>query len=165
VIQQSCAALAALTAFPLTSPAAKYGNFGAEYPEVLDPKNAVVDKDILASEPLQKAVSSIRGYLSAVESMTATLESDSQADIGPTIRKELDFVKLRSDLNTLNSAFDEDTQRGTDRVVRLIIQDITELETSNKQKPGVARSEIRLNIMKAKLGKLRKAFDDFLAFV
>lgn len=67
-------------------------------------------------------------------------------------------------MNTLNSAFDEDTQRGTDRLVRLIMQDITELETANKQKEGVKRSEKRLGIMFGKLDKLEKAFGDYLAF-
>merc|ERR1712127_856874 len=99
------------------------------------------------------------------ESIKATLAGNKQADVGPAIRKDLDFVALRSDLNTLNTAFDEDTQRGTDRLVRLIMQDVTELETANKQKDGVQRSEKRLSIMVGKLAKLNKAFSDYLAFV
>jgi len=39
------------------------------------------------------------------------------------------------------------------------------LETANKQKPGVSRSDIRLNIMYGKLDKLNKAFCDYLNFV
>ena len=97
--------------------------------------------------------------------MKATLESDPQADIGSAIRRELDFSKLRSDLNAANEAFDEDTQRGTDRIIRVILQDITELETANRQKPGIPRSEIRLGNMKAKLDKLGKAFGEYLTMV
>eukprot|EP00957_Ditylum_brightwellii_P111791 8526926-Ditylum_brightwellii.AAC.1 len=97
--------------------------------------------------------------------MSATVAADSQADIGPSIRKELDFVQVRADFNGVTEAFDEDTQRGTDRLVRIILQDITELETANRQKPGVPRSEKRLSIVQGKLSKLEKAFDDFLAFV
>jgi len=97
--------------------------------------------------------------------MKSALASNPQADIGSSIRKDLDFVQLRTDLNVLNSAFDEDTQRGTDRVIRLIMQDITELEAANRQKAGVDRSEKRLDIMKGKLDKLTKAFSDYLAFV
>jgi len=96
--------------------------------------------------------------------MQSDLKGNSQADIGPTVRAKFDFVKLRADLNTANSAFDEDTQRGTDRIARLILQDITELETANRQKDGVARSEKRLTIMTKKLDKLSKAFSDYLAF-
>jgi len=164
-IQQSIAAATAFTLLPTPANAAKYGSFGAGSPEVLDPATAIIDDEILKSAPVQKAFASVKTYKDSVASMKASLAANSQADIGPAIRKELDFVALRADLNTLNSAFDEDTQRGTDRLVRLIMQDVTELETANKQKPGVPRSEIRLTIMCGKLEKLNKAFSDYLAFV
>jgi hypothetical protein len=164
-IQQTMAATAAFTFFPNSANAAKYGSFGAGSPEVLDPSTAVVDEEILASEPVQKAFAAVKSYKKTIEDIKALLDSNNQADVGPIIRKELDFVQLRADLNTLNSAFDEETQRGTDRLVRLIMQDVTELETANKQKPGVERSEKRLSIMYGKLEKLNKAFADYLAFV
>lgn len=164
-IQQSVAAATAFTLLPTPANAAKYGSFGAGSPEVLDPATAIIDDEILASEAVQKAFAAVKNYKASVEAMKATLDKDDQADIGPAVRKELDFVQLRTDLNTLNTAFDEDTQRGTDRLVRLIMQDVTELETANKQKAGVKRSEIRLNIMYGKLEKLNKAFSDYLAFV
>lgn len=164
-IQQSIAAATAFTLLPTPANAAKYGSFGAGSPEVLDPKTAIVDDEILASAPVQKAFAAVKVYKDSVINMKAALNGDGQADIGPAIRKELDFVQLRVDLNTLNSAFDEDTQRGTDRLVRLIMQDVTELETANKQKPGISRSEKRLNIMYGKLDKLIKSFSDYLAFV
>jgi len=164
-IQQSVAAAAAFTLLPMPANAAKYGAFGRGSPEVLDPKTAIIDDEILASAPVQKAFAAVKTYKEAVISMKAALESNNQADIGASVRKELDLVQLRADLNTLNTAFDEDTQRGTDRLVRLIMQDVTELETANKQKPGVSRSDIRLNIMYGKLDKLNKAFCDYLNFV
>jgi Fe-S-cluster formation regulator IscX/YfhJ len=164
-IQQSVAAAAALTILPGNAFAAKYGSFGAGSPEVIDPKEAIVDEEILKSAPVQKAFEAVKTYKAATESMKSELQKNSQADIGPIIRKQFDFVQLRNDLNTLNTAFDEDTQRGTDRVIRLIMQDITELETANKQKEGISRSEKRLQIMFGKLEKLEKAFGDFLAFV
>ena len=96
--------------------------------------------------------------------MRSMLTADAQADIGPKIRKDFDFSVVRSDLNAINTALDEDTQRGTDRIVRAILQDITELEVTQKQKPGVARSDTRLNNVCRKLEKLEKSFDDYLAF-
>lgn len=164
-LQQTVAAAASLAVLPQNANAAKYGGFGAGSPEVLDPATAEVDAEILASEPVQKALSAVKGYASSAKEMQAILASDSQADIGPKVRKDFEFSQLRADLNTLNSAFDEDTQRGTDRLIRIILQDITELETANRQKAGVARSERRLDIMKGKLAKLEKAFNDYLAFV
>mmetsp|Transcript_11227 Transcript_11227/g.14152 ORF Transcript_11227/g.14152 Transcript_11227/m.14152 type:complete len:215 (-) Transcript_11227:180-824(-) len=160
----AAAATLSITSLPQNANAAKYGSFGAGSPEVLDPATAIIDDEILASDAVQNAFSKVKSYQQTVEQIKATLESNKQADVGPVIRKDLDFVALRTDLNTLNTAFDEDTQRGTDRLVRLILQDITELETANKQKEGVSRSEKRLSIMMGKLDKLEKAFGDYLAF-
>lgn len=151
-------------ALPGAANAAKYGGIGAGSPNVMNPKDADVDAEVLASGPVQKALQAVRSYQAATKSMFEALEKNSQTDIGPFVRKEFDFVKVRSDLNTINTAIDEDTQRGTDRLIRNILQDITELETANKQKEGVERSERRLDIMKAKLAKLDQAFSDFLAF-
>jgi len=161
----STAALLTLTTSPSKASAAKYGSFGAGSPEVLDPKDKIVDDEILASEPVQKSIVAVKEYKDTVTSLQNTLKSNPQADIGPIIRSKFDFGALRTDLNTLNTAFDEETQRGTDRVIRLILQDITELETANRQKAGVERSEKRLDIMKGKLDKLNVAFSDYLAFV
>jgi len=164
----SQAAVLAVGAGLLTQPepaqAAKYGGFGAGSPEVLDPSDAEVDRDVLGSGSVQSALSQVKEYQNAVRSMQAKLQADPQANVRPTIVKELDFSKLRTTLNAINPALDEDTQRGTDRLIRVIMQDITELETANAQKEGVPRSERRLDIMKGKLSKLDKAFSDYLAF-
>jgi Fe-S-cluster formation regulator IscX/YfhJ len=144
--------------------AAKYGGFGAGSPEVLDPAEAEVDKDVLGSGAVQKALVKVQGYQGSVRSMQTNLVNDKQANVKPVIIKELDFGDLRSTLNTVNTAFDEDTQRGTDRLIRAIIQDITELEIANKQKDGIPRSDRRVDTMNAKLAKLDKAFEDLLAF-
>lgn len=149
---------------PSDANAYKYAGIGRGSAGVLDPKEAIVDADVLASESVQQALAKVKAYKSTVNEMMSALKSDSQADLGSVIRKEFDFVALRANLNTLNSAFDEETQRGTDRLIRLVMQDLTELETANKQKPGIPRSEIRLNAMMGKLAKLDGSFGDFLAF-
>merc|ERR1711957_416556 len=113
---------------------------------------------------VQKAIDAVRAYKQSVVDMKSTLVADSQADIGPKVRKDFDFSVIRTNLNAINAALDEDTQRGTDRIVRAILQDITELEVAQKQKPGVPRSETRLGNVIRKLDKLEKSFDDYLAF-
>ena len=162
------AAAAAIPLFQLANPepasAAKYGGFGAGSPNVLDASEAIIDEDIMKSGAVQDALSKVKAYSNFVKELSAALDTNPQADLGPAIRKNLDFVQLRTTLNTLNTAFDEDTQRGTDRLIRLVMQDITELETANRQKDGIARSERRLGTMKGKLDKLAVSFDDFLAF-
>ncbi|KAL3827021.1 hypothetical protein ACHAXA_007528 [Cyclostephanos tholiformis] len=166
-LQQSAAAaivVASASLAPERANAAKYGGFGSGSPEVIDPKDAVIDVDVLKSDSVQRGLSAVRGYKQSVVDMRDALRANDQADIGPKIRRDFDFSVIRSDLNAINAALDEDTQRGTDRIVRAILQDITELEVTQKQKPGVPRSETRLNNVCRKLEKLEKSFDDYLAF-
>lgn len=149
---------------PAAANAAKYGSFGAGSPEVLDPVDAVVDKELLQSEDVQKSLASVKQYLATVNSLKDTLGKDPQADVNGFILKEFDFIKLRTDLNNLGTVFDEDTQRGTDRLIRIILQDITELSVASKLKAGISRSERRIEAINKKLEKLSKAFEDYLAF-
>lgn len=154
----------AATAAPQPAMAAKYGGFGAGSPEVLDPSEAEVNIDTLDSGAVQKALIKVQGYQGAVKSMQLNLTNDKQANIKPALRKELDFSDIRATLNIVNTAFEEDTQRGTDRLIRAIIQDIAELEIANNQKEGMPRSDRKVETMNAKLAKLDKAFADLLAF-
>jgi len=167
-ITQAAAALvtgsAALLQQPQPANAAKYGGFGAGSPSVLNPSEAEVDTEVLGSGRVQDALKKVKGYKSAVNTMQTALEGNPQFNVKPVIAKELDFAGLRETLNTVNSAFEEDTQRGTDRLIRVIMQDITELESANNQKDGIERSPRRLENMKGKLAKLDQAFSDYLAF-
>mmetsp|Transcript_18786 Transcript_18786/g.35658 ORF Transcript_18786/g.35658 Transcript_18786/m.35658 type:complete len:205 (+) Transcript_18786:119-733(+) len=163
-LAQAAGLSASLLAAPLPAFAAKYGSIGAGSSAVLDPNEAEIDDDVLKSSAVQGALEKVKGYQSTVQKMKAALDSDDQANLKSYIVKELDFANLRNNLNVLNSAFEEDTQRGTDRLIRAILQDITELETANAQKDGVPRSPRRLEIMQGKLAKLDKAFGDYLAF-
>jgi hypothetical protein len=43
-------------------------------------------------------------------------------DLLTVIKSELNSAKVRGVLNKFNAAFSEDTQRGTDRLIRNIIQ-------------------------------------------
>ena len=50
--------------------------------------------------------------------------------------KELGSADVRTNLNKFNEAFAEDTQRGTDRLIRVALQDITELKKESVIKEG-----------------------------
>lgn len=43
---------------------------------------------------------------------------DPQADVLPTVQRTFKFAEFRSVLNEVNDVFDEDTQRGTDLIIR-----------------------------------------------
>ena len=82
-------------ATPESANAAKYGGFGAGSPNALDPSEAILDEDILKSGPVQDALGKVQGYSNLVKEMSAALDKDPQADLGPVIRKQFDFVQLR----------------------------------------------------------------------
>jgi hypothetical protein len=130
----------------------------------LDPKEALVDDEIFNSAAVQKALTSVKGYAQLVGQMKAALTTNDQINLGPVLKKDFDFGKLRADMNTVNSAYDEDTQRGTDRLIRIIIQDLAEADIANTQKDGIERSPRRVGNIMAKLDKLQSAFDEFLSF-
>jgi hypothetical protein len=144
--------------------AASYGSFGASPTAVIDPKDAEVDYEVLGSKQVQGAIQKIQGYQSTVTKMISSLEADEQINVQSIIIKELDFANLRESFNIYNTAFEEDTQRGTDRLIRVIMQDITELEVANRQKDGIPRSPRRVETMRGKLLKLDQAMTDLLAY-
>jgi hypothetical protein len=150
---------------PKEAQAAKYGSIGAgSSPNVMKPSDAEIDEDLLKSGAVQKALANVKGYKAIVNEYLALLASDEQANISKRVVKDFDFTKLRTDLNTVGTIYDEDTQRGTDRLIRIILQDITELEIALKIKTDIPRSSRRLATSVAKLDKLNKAFDEFLLF-
>ena len=50
------------SAFPGAANAAKYGSLGAGSPGVLDPKDAIIDDEILGSSVVQDALKAIKEY-------------------------------------------------------------------------------------------------------
>jgi hypothetical protein len=160
----SVVGITTLVTAPSTASAAKYGSFGAGSPELLLPSDVDIDAEVLRSGPVQTALGKIKSQRDVVTKMKSTLNSDGQANLRSMIVKELDRSVLRASLNTVNSALDEDGQRGTDRLIRVILQDITELEVANTQKDGVPRSPRRLEFLQNKLAKLEQALSDYLAF-
>mmetsp|Transcript_10184 Transcript_10184/g.22590 ORF Transcript_10184/g.22590 Transcript_10184/m.22590 type:complete len:210 (-) Transcript_10184:266-895(-) len=144
--------------------AAKYGGIGRGSTNMASPSDAIIDNDIMSSDAVQKSLKDIKSYYEVVTAIKGEIQKNPQADIAPYLRKNFDFALLRSSLNTFNTAFDEDTQRGTDKIIRIIIQDVDELEVNSRLKEGIPRSEKRLVIITAKLNKLEKAFGDFIAF-
>jgi hypothetical protein len=163
--QSTAAAMATLVTAVQPAQAAKYGGFGAGSPEVGDPASAEIDQDVLKSGDVQRAISDIKSFQSSVQNLRAALTSDPQSNLKSTLVKDFDFAKLRATLNTYNSAFEEDTQRGTDRLIRVIMQDVTELDITSALKAGIPRSEKRVAALNGKLNKLDQAFGDLLAYV
>jgi hypothetical protein len=64
-----------------------------------------------------------------------------------------------------NEAFSEDTQRGTDRLIRNIIQDLTELDREAIVKPGKQRSEVKVKAVEKRLTAAADALEQLSAFI
>lgn len=67
-------------------------------------------------------------------------------------------------LSQYNEAFSEDTQKGTDRLIRAVIQDIVSLERESGLKEGKQRSEVRLNNMIKTIDATQTALNELAAF-
>jgi len=84
----------------------------------------------------------------------------------PSIRKEFDFSKLRTDLNVVSTVFDDQTQLTTDRISRSILYDLTELENAARFKKGEeqVRTPKKIANVDKWFVKLDSDFDQFLSY-
>ena len=68
--------------------------------------------------------------------------------------RSLISTQVRATFNKLTPIWDEDTQRGVDRLTRAVIQDITEAEAASKYNDAGVRTPKKLTLLTAKLDKL-----------
>ena len=132
--------------------AANYFGKGNSYSEVVDPKSAVMNEETYKSDDVKAGVEGLAKLRGTVDSMKSAVSANKNADISSFLKGDFSALKLRTVLNKYNNAFSEDTQRGTDRLIRAVIQDATELERESQVKPGKDRSD-------TKLGNVQKRLD------
>ncbi|CAN0155350.1 unnamed protein product, partial [Ectocarpus sp. 8 AP-2014] len=133
--------------------------------KVLDPRSAVKDSDKMASDGVKKDLAALKNYQSATKDISAALAKDPQANVLPKVQQTFKFAEFRQVLNGVNDVFDEDTQRGTDLIIRNMLQDALELSQASKMKPDVPRSARKVEILNKKLKKLDQAFDTLNAYL
>ena len=148
------------------SPAMAAGtNFwGQTYSEVLDPKTAILNDETKTSDEAKAGLASLNQFRATVKGLRDDLSKDSQVELNQRIKKELAVYKVRDGLNKFNVAFSEDTQRGTDRLIRAVLQDLTELDRETTLKPGKARAETKVKTIEKRLKAAAEAFDELAAF-
>ena len=64
-----------------------------------------------------------------------------------------------------NTAFSEDTQRGTDRLIRNIIQNVGELEKESKQKAGKPRADTKVAVIVRRLDATANSLAELSQFL
>ena len=103
--------------------------------KVISPKDAQLTEDAATNENVAAGKKALKNYISIAQSLCQDLQKDSQLDVRTRL-KELGGADVRTNLNKFNEAFSEDTQRGTDRLIRVALQDITELKKDAVVKEG-----------------------------
>jgi len=133
--------------------------------ETTKPKDADIDDELLESKAVQSGLTNLKGYKSSAATLKASFETDTNAPLIPTIRKEFDFSALRNDLNVVATVFDDTTQLTTDRLARAILYDLTELENASRlKKEETSRTPKKVANVQKWFDKLDKDFVAFLAY-
>lgn len=153
-----------LTVSPVNADAKSPLYLGGSYAEVIDPKNAIYNDELKNSDDVKAGVSGLADLTKTLQSIKADLKKDSNVDLVGRVAKDLNVGKIRSVLNKYNQAFSEDTQRGTDRLIRGIVQDVQELERDVVVKAGKARSESKIKNLEKRLDATEAAFNELAAF-
>lgn len=155
----------AITVSPVNAEASKSPLYaGGGYAEVIDPKTATFNDELKNSEDVKAGVSGLADLTKAVQSIKADLVKDPNVDLVGRVAKDLNAGKIRTVLNKYNQAFSEDTQRGTDRLIRGIVQDVQELERDVLVKAGKTRSESKIKNLTKRLDATESAFKDLAAY-
>lgn len=137
---------------------------GFNAPDAVVPGQVTVDKSVLGSDAGKAAISKLKEYQSDLQGLYSEFKSNPQAEIKDKVSKMISISDLRDALNTVDEAFDEETQRETDKVVRGIIQDIGELETAAVLKKGTERTQKKIERTTDWFEKLVDDFSRLLSF-
>jgi len=132
--------------------------------EIVKAADVVLDQEALNSGPVKKALDEFKGYAVGIVKLKQALEANDQADIASTLKKDYDFVKVRATFNALTPIWDEDTQRGVDRLTRGVLQDLVETEAAAKFNEAGKRTPKKLALTIAKLDKLDGEFRKLFSY-
>ena len=133
--------------------------------EIVKASDAVLDQDALSSPPVKKALDEFKGYAIGIVKLSNELKSNDQYDVAAVLKKDYDFVKVRATFNALTVVWDEDTQKGVDRITRGILQDLVETEAAAKFSDKGTRSAKKIALTQEKLTKLDGSFRKLFSYL
>jgi hypothetical protein len=138
---------------------------GYNAPDKTVPGAVTVDAEITSRPEFKAALKRLSEYSALIKDTTTKFAANPTSyDVAGTVKATMKVDDIRSSLNTVNEAFDEETQRVTDKVVRGIIQDIGEIITNSALKPGTSRTPKKIDRTTLWLSKISTDFDHLLAF-
>ena len=121
----------------------------------------------VSSSAVQSAVKDITILVGGLGSIKKSLQTpgNENADVGAVVKKNFNANEIRARLNVINNIFDEETQIGTDRTIRIIVQDLNELNAVTSPGKSGERSARRLDELVKKITKLENELSLFLSYV
>lgn len=123
-----------------------------------------IDKELLASSDVQADLNKLKKYAETAKELSAKFVASPQSDIKPIVNS-FNRAELRTSLNAVGKVFSEDFQKQSDRLVRNVIQDLSELDSLVALKEGVTRSPKKIKSIERFTSKLDKDLAEFLSYV
>jgi hypothetical protein len=127
------------------------------------PAATEIDTAVRDSSAVQADLAKVQKYAAMAKELNAKVLSDPQADVKALV-SAFNRAELRTSLNSVNSIFSEDFQKNSDRIVRNIIQDLSEIDSVVGLKPGVERSRKKIISVERFCSKLEKDLNEFLLY-
>ena len=158
------AVLASATMQPIMPASAANYFGGGSYAEVVAPSDAVLDQGLADSDDFKRGVEGLAKVSQAVKALKADFKSNKQMDVSARLGADFDVAFVRSSLNKFSAAFSEDTQRGGDRLIRQVIQGLTELEREASVKEGKSRSSAKAEAIMRRLNAVDDSLDTLSAY-
>lgn len=128
-------------------------------------KPAVSDEAI---KQVKQQLDAVRAYRRSVDDIKRQFSADpSSSNVVDEVRKAFPTSRLRDDLNKVadsNPQFDFEVQKSTDRIVRNILQDLTELENAARLKSGAPRTPKKADAVSKWLDSVAIDFDRLLSY-
>ncbi|KAG8459560.1 hypothetical protein KFE25_000916 [Diacronema lutheri] len=128
------------------------------------PGKGDVDKDVLGSSGVQADLTKLAKYAALAKELAAKFAAEPQSDIKPIVAS-FNRAELRTALNSVGTVFSEDFQKQSDRLVRNVIQDLSELDSLVSLKEGTTRSPKKITSIARFTSKLDKDLTEFLSYV
>lgn len=127
------------------------------------PAATEIDAAVRDSSAVQADLKKVQQFAAMAKELNAKIRADPQADVKDLV-SAFNRAEVRTALNSVNSIFSEDFQKNSDRIVRNIIQDLSEIDSVVGLKDGVARSKKKIISVERFCSKLDKDLNEFLTY-
>lgn len=137
---------------------------GFTSPERTTPGSVEIDRTVLSSTEGKASLATLKVVSDLVKQAKKEFEEKPELFDVSAAFKGVRIDELRTALNTVDQAFDEGTQKKTDKVVSGILQDVGEVIVNGQVKPDVKRTSKKIDRIRGWITKIDGDLDYLLAF-